>query len=262
MDASWHGLATRYESACHLRALLTEMASGKMALQYWPLWAKGLAPGVALEVSGADWELAPAPGSKGTGNLWNEWLEMKPTTPWGFLPNLILPSGKKIGSELAILQYLARHYETLRGANEDDELTSQELLHQGEELYQKITKNVPTAMESVPAAQFNEFWNGSDKATHSKKQGLVVYLQQFEDFFGKCGGSGGKYTSTGTTIGEIKVFATMQILIKLQADILEPYPKLKEFVDTLMKDSRVAGVVNQKAKNMTANSWNPYFKKA
>ena len=99
-------------------------------LLYWPIKGKNLGPALALELSGMGWKVGAGPGSKGTGELWEEWLEIKPTTPWGYLPNLAVPGGKTIGNELAILQYIARKHPAFGGETDSDFNTSQELLHQ------------------------------------------------------------------------------------------------------------------------------------
>merc|ERR1711977_267895 len=102
-----------------------------------------MATAIALEIAGIPWELGDTPGSKDTGDLWGEWLEMKPSTVWMFLPNLDIGGGEKIGSELAILQFIARKAPALAGASDTEFRISQELLHQAEELYQKMAKNIP-----------------------------------------------------------------------------------------------------------------------
>merc|ERR1719379_2005602 len=151
------------------------------SLVYWPLKAKNIASVVALEVSGLEWGVGARPGSKGTGDLWAEWLEMKPKTPWGFLPNLTVPGGDDIGSELAILQYIGRKKPLLAGESDKDFAISQELIHQGEELYQKITKFVPTVMEKDKSPDaYKNFMTNGDKTTHSAAQGLPVYMGHFE----------------------------------------------------------------------------------
>ena len=44
----------------------------------------------------------PPPFDDGT------WGELKPQTPWGTLPTLLLPSGEIIGQQRAILRYLGK----------------------------------------------------------------------------------------------------------------------------------------------------------
>jgi len=128
---------------------------------------------------------------------------MKPNTPWGFLPNLTVGGGETIGSELAILQFLGRRcVRKLGGATEAEFRISQELLHQSEELYQKMSKFVPTIMAPDKSPEdFEKFWFGTDRNTHSSNQGLPVYLAQFEEYYLKVGGKDGKFTDSGITVG-------------------------------------------------------------
>eukprot|EP00411_Alexandrium_monilatum_P024460 CAMPEP_0175224616 /NCGR_PEP_ID=MMETSP0093-20121207/21942_1 /TAXON_ID=311494 /ORGANISM="Alexandrium monilatum, Strain CCMP3105" /LENGTH=253 /DNA_ID=CAMNT_0016518261 /DNA_START=65 /DNA_END=826 /DNA_ORIENTATION=+ len=224
---------------------------GKVKLVYWPILAKNIAPAIALEVGGFDWEMAPGPGSKGTGNLWAEWLEMKPTTVWGFLPNVELSGGTRLGSELAILQFIARKVPALAGANEKEMIISQELLHHSEELYQKVTARVPTMMEPDKDTEvFRNFMTGADATTHSKNQGLQVYLTQFENFYTKCGGKLGKMTSSGTTIGEIKLYATLKLLLLVQGDLLASYPNLTAFMGAYEANPTVNRVMTERCKGL------------
>lgn len=228
-----------------------------MTLTYWPLFAKGIAPAIALEVSGLPWQLGAAPGSKGTGDIWSEWLEMKPNTSWGFLPNLETGDGGRIGSELAILQYLARCAPMLDGATDADIRISQELLHQSEELYQKIAKNVPTTMDpNKDPNAFGDWWLGNDPTTHSNAQGLQVYLNQFENFYISVGGAGGRFTSQGSTIGEIKLYATLACLILIDNEILRDYPNLLEFYLGWEANPAVKNLLDRA---MGEWGWNQYF---
>lgn len=223
-----------------------------MQLQYWSIVAKNIAPAVALELGGFDWEMGAGPGSKGTGDLWGEWLEMKHDTVWAYLPNLILADGTKIGTELSIMQYLARKNPSLAGADDKEFLVSQDLLHQAEELYQKFAQKVPTVMaQDKSAEEYQKFINGADKDTHSNAQGLQVYLAQFEDYFTKVGGKDGKFTSSGMTIGEIKLFVTLQLLVMVKADALSAYTNLSKFVSNFTGNGKVAAILEGKARNMT-----------
>lgn len=224
----------------------SKVVPGKLELLYWPILAKNIAPAIALEIGGFQWELGAGPGSKGTGDLWAEWLEMKFSTVWCFLPNLKLPAGQQIGSELAILQFLARKVPALAGTCDRDFMISQELLHQSEELYQKLTAKVPTIMaKDKSPTEFEEFWCGADKTTHSNKQGLQVYLAQLEDFYAKSHGSGGKFTSTGTTIGEIKLYATLKLVVLVRSDALASYQNLEAFMKKYEADPKVAAIMGQ-----------------
>jgi hypothetical protein len=210
-------------------------------LTYWPLFGKGAAPVIALQVGGFQWQLGAAPGSKGSGDLWAEWLEMKPYTPWGFLPNLDIGQGELIGSEFAILQFLAkRGGAPLQGATDAEFRISQELLHQSEELYQKLSQKCPTIMApDKSVADFEALWLGVDRESHSSQQGIPVYLTQFEEFYAKVGGRDGLFTSSGVTIGEIKLYATLAVLLLIDNGILQNYPGLLEFYMRWENDPRV-----------------------
>lgn len=218
---------------------------GKVQLVYWPIRAKNMASALALELGGFDWEMGAGPGSKGTGDLWAEWLEMKPACTWKFLPNLVLPDGERIGSELAILQFLARKSTLLAGSCDRDFVISQELVHQSEELYQKISSKVPTIMaKDKNPEEFEKFMAGADQTTHSNAYGLQVYLSQFDEFYTKCGGGEGRFTSSGETIGECKLFATLHLLPPLQSsDVFAKFPNVALFYSTFAMKAKVKAVM-------------------
>lgn len=223
--------------------------SAKFELTYWPIKAKNIAPALAMEFAAMEWELGAGPGSKGTGDLWAEWLEIKPNTVWGYLPNLKTPDGKVIGNELAILQCIARKNPALGGESDEDYLASQELLHQSEELYQKLGKICPTIMAKDKSADdFKAFWAGNDPNTHSASQGLLVYLSQFEQFMTKCGAGDDKYTASGTTIGELKLFATL-VLIQLVDGSTQFPPNVTKFMARLNDHAKVKEVLDVKLKD-------------
>eukprot|EP01063_Lacrimia_lanifica_P008997 TRINITY_DN16043_c0_g6_i1.p1 TRINITY_DN16043_c0_g6~~TRINITY_DN16043_c0_g6_i1.p1 ORF type:complete len:252 (+),score=98.89 TRINITY_DN16043_c0_g6_i1:114-758(+) len=201
-----------------------------------------------MEVAGAEWELGAKPGDKETGDLWGEWLHMKWEQVWGFLPNLQLADGTRVGSELAILQYLARKYPVLAGATDEDFVKSQDLLHQAEELWTKLATKASTVMQEKPKADFDAFVNGDDKNTHCSSQGLQVYLWQFDEFFAKRGGTAG-----GFSIGEVKLFAVLAVLETVVSGAVkaDKFPHLKAFYDRVAADPRVQSVLKGAAKNMT-----------
>jgi hypothetical protein len=214
-------------------------------LLYWPIKAKNIAPALALTFTGSDWKSGAGPGSKGTGDLWAEWLDIKPTTTWGYLPNLVVPGGKTIGNELAILQFIARKNPAFGGESDADFHTSQELLHQSEELYQKLAKWVPTIMAADKSPEdFKAFWRGNDARMHSSSYGLLVYLAQFETFMATCGVGNDRYTAFGTTIGEIKLFATLYLVTLIDPQLQLP-GNVAAFVSRFNEEKAVVATLDK-----------------
>ena len=86
-------------------------------LNYWNIPGRGESIRVLLALGGIKFEnnfvplplplenpenQSPPPFDDGT------WGELKPQTPWGTLPTLLLPSGEIIGQQRAILRYLGK----------------------------------------------------------------------------------------------------------------------------------------------------------
>ena len=102
---------------------------GKCKLTYFPVFAKGPGPALALAHSGLDFEIANP----------EDWASMKPTTPWGHLP-LLEVGTLVIGHELAILSVIGRQSCKMGGAGSAEFAVSQQLMSQAEDIYQKIQK--------------------------------------------------------------------------------------------------------------------------
>jgi hypothetical protein len=56
-------------------------------------------------------------------------------------------------------------------------------------------------------------------------------LAHLEKFHATCGAGDGKYTSCGTTVGEIKLFVTLHILVMIKADCLDAFSSTKKFCE-------------------------------
>ena len=60
---------------------------------------------------------------------------------------------------------------------------------------------------------------------------MAVYLVLLEKFHGSCGGTAGKYTASGITVGECKLFTMLHCLVMIKPDVLSGYPAVKDFYD-------------------------------
>merc|ERR1712230_305063 len=84
-----------------------------MCLFYFPINGKGTAAALALSHSGCEWE--------GSHVQFQQWGEMKPTTPWGHVPLLSVPGlDEPIGHEMAILNFIGRKFPAMGGETEKD----------------------------------------------------------------------------------------------------------------------------------------------
>merc|ERR1719410_2028691 len=95
---------------------------------------------------------------------------------------------------------------------------------------------------------FKVFWTGSDTNTHSSAQGLLVYLSQFEGFLGKCGAGQDKFTTTGKTVGELKLFATLFMVQLVDPQLALP-DGLAAFMARLGAEGKVKAVMDEKLKD-------------
>mmetsp|Transcript_69967 Transcript_69967/g.163697 ORF Transcript_69967/g.163697 Transcript_69967/m.163697 type:complete len:244 (-) Transcript_69967:49-780(-) len=196
---------------------------GKVKLHYFNVFAKGPAIALALHHGGLDWE----------GVFPSNWKDFKPTTPFGELPILEV-QGKMIGHEFAILSYLAKCSPALGGANDEEFLISLQIASQAEDIYQKLGKyqNTIGLKDKCSAEDLRAFWEDTDTAKHNREYGIHAYLQYLEKFYIKIAGKGGntgKFTTSGVSVGECKLFTMLHCLALIKPTVLTPYPGLQNF---------------------------------
>mmetsp|Transcript_83860 Transcript_83860/g.164204 ORF Transcript_83860/g.164204 Transcript_83860/m.164204 type:complete len:230 (+) Transcript_83860:77-766(+) len=213
-----------------------------MALKfsYFPLWAKGPACAVALELSGLAWEGSSPDPTK------PEWKEMKQQTPWRELPVLEVPGAGMIGHELAILNFIGSKVPAMAGATEKDFWVSQQIMHEAEDVYQKLVRIQDTiyAKHKVPNEQMQAFWgNEPDFTPHNREFNVSTYLYLLEEFLSKHGCGDGKFTTTGTTVGECKLWSSLHALKLIKDDVLAKFPGLTAFYTRFCAEPAAAGIL-------------------
>lgn len=202
--------------------------TGPVKFIYFPLFAKGPATALALNHSGIEWE------GCGPGAVEGGWQVLKPTLPWRELPVLEVPGVGTIGHEVAILSFIATELcPAVAGANVQERVVSSQLLSQAEDIYQKLVKVQPTSKatdDKVSKEDYEKMWGDTNQATHNRNYGFHVYLTLLEEYYTTCGtAANGRFTSSGTTVGECKLFASLHSLKMIKDEILEGYPNLQAF---------------------------------
>ncbi|KAJ1452933.1 hypothetical protein M885DRAFT_525614 [Pelagophyceae sp. CCMP2097] len=202
-----------------------------MKLTYFNLWAKGPASGLALMHSGLHWEgVNPA-----------AWKEMKPTTPFGELPVLEVEGLGMIGHEAAILNYIERANPAK--LSDRDFAVSQQLLSEGEDMYQKLVKFQDTlyAKDKCSKAENDALWSAVDCTVHNRAQGMRVHLLHLERL--AAGGAAGAYTAAGFSVGECKLFASLHAIKLIKPDILSEFPAVLAFYNRFHDDAKTQAFI-------------------
>ena len=202
---------------------------GPLELYYFGVFAR-VASLFALEHSGLEY-VYKSPG--------NNWKELKPTLAWRCLPCLKnLPAehttafaGGEIGQETAILYYIAAACSStkLKGDSFADELISQQLLGEGEDIYNHLA-NIKGNLVSHEQALI--FWSKAtaDPTSHNRKFGIYVIMSLLETFYRKCNnGHGandsnrteGKFTESGCTVDEIKLLTSLHSVYMIDASVFD-----------------------------------------
>ena len=212
---------------------------GKYKLTYFALWAKGPAPALALAFSGLDW----------TGDDAINWNgQTKAKAAWNILPNLDIPGDElKIGHEGAVLNYIGKKVPSMAGETDRDFAASQQLFFVGEDIYNKLVSHIDTTFEKKGKDKAREsFWGMDNDTTHNYRYGLKVYLKQLEDFYKQSGNSVevGKFTTTGTTVGECKLFSSLHACVMIKGvDIFKESPSVASFYTRFLNEKNTQAVI-------------------
>jgi len=185
----------------------------------------------------------------------DDWKSMKAKTPFLELPILEVPGIGTIGHELAILNYIGQQSPAMGGANSKEFVISQQLMNQAEDIYQKLTK-LKTGLISGEDAE--AFWSDEDEQTHNRNFGIKVFLKLLEGFYANCGGTGGKFTSSGTTVGECKLFATLHTCKLIKDGLLTSYPGLSRLYDRFAAEEKTQAIL--KGTGKMPGEFAQYFK--
>ena len=65
-------------------------------------------------------------------------------------------------------------------------------------------------------------------------------MAQLDDYYTKLGLGGGKFTTTGRTVGECKLFSSLHALVMCKSDILSKYAGLTAFYDRFKGEKETA----------------------
>jgi len=216
-----------------------------MTLTYFPLLAKGLGPALCAELSGLEWK-----GNSDTGFAMAKWGELKDTgkPPFGQLP-LLEANGINVGQSVAIVNYIGRLAGT-EGKDDAEYAMSQMLLAEGEDLYALMQKFQPTIM-----AGYHEKGKGGPKENEKFwAEAVPAELAKLEKLLAK--GPGDAFTSSGTTVGELYLFAMLHQMKLVEPDFLKGTPALLKFYEQTKAHAGVAKVLEGKS---SMGELNPYF---
>jgi len=202
-----------------------------MEFTYFPLWAKGPAPALALAHGGLEHtcKLQPLDAS---------WPPKKASLTWSALPSLEVPGLGQVGQQIAILNFIAeRGGPKLKGADEKEFAISQELMQEGEDIYCAIMNRGAATIFAKDKNKdtYEKFW-ADDAVVHNQQQGMTRFLQLLEKYYQDLKCSGGKFTASGVSVGECKLFESLHICVLIKAELLNGYPGLKEFYDRFKAD--------------------------
>lgn len=154
----------------------------------------------------------------------------KEHSPFGQLPLLTGPDGFALGQSMAIARFVARKANLL-GDNDADFAKSEMLLEESVDLANVVGK-----------AHY-----GADRKAEMDKvfaEAVPKHLAALEKL-----ATGDSFTGK-VLAGDLAVFAILNILVKLQADVLDNTPKVKAFYEKLAGDDKLKGLVDDETIGM------------
>jgi len=225
-------------------------STAPLKFTYFPVFGRGPSIAFALEHSGLDWE----------GCFPENWSELKGKTHWRHLPLLEYGEGKSLGHEAAILNFIGHLKPEMAGTSADDFSASQQLLSGSEDLFKKLGQVQPTFYSGPKVSQeeYDALWSSSaSQSAHNKEFGFHVLLQLLEEFHQACGAGPGKFTSTGKTVGECKLFTILHILKTVKEDAFAPFPNVGAFYETFAADPKTKDILETGGR--MGGQFKPYF---
>ncbi len=191
------------------------MSTEKYVLHYWPIRARAFWPAIVASVGGVDLE-------------WNaavQWPEFKSETPFGQIPVLTGPNDLKIGQSLAIGRFLARKGNLL-GETDAEYAASEQAIAEFDDLWTLIAK----AMYGADRTK------GMDELFAT---GLKPHLDALSKLL-----KGDTFTGK-VLAGDLALFTAFDILISLEANVLDAHPVLKAFYAKVAAIDKVKAVTGR-----------------
>jgi hypothetical protein len=96
----------------------------------------------------------------------------------------------------------------------------------------------------LTAEQLEQFWKGSKATEHNKQFGISDHLDHIENFHALCGTSAdGRFTSSGTTVGECKLFTNLHSCVMARPDCLDAHPAVADFYSAFLELEQTQDIV-------------------
>lgn len=200
-------------------------AKGPVTIVYFGVKARAFLPMLVAEVGGVPYVWKKV--------AMEDWAPLKGNTPFGQLP--IMEHGDiVIAQSTAIAAYIGRLAGML-GTEDADFAMSQMLVAQYEDMLNAMAKSY---YSSNKAADMEEYLSVKLPADLGKIEKLV---------------SGG-FTNE-RTIGELAIFAFLNIIMDLKADVLEAFPAINAFYKHLAAQPKVAAFLNNAGEVWYKKDW-------
>merc|ERR1711998_152365 len=206
-------------------------------LNYFPLTAKGFGVSLVLEDSGIEWESNDfgGQGLKTLKEAFPIWGAKKAeTTPFHQLP-VLYADNQEIGQCTAICQYIGYKAGTL-GSTDRDYAMNGMLLHVADETYDCMYKNLPAIVDKVHNYD-HKTREAYDTLFNEQVPG---HLKNLENLVENPDG----FTTTGTTPGELYLWAFLHQLLTCESNVLDNFPRIQAWHQKVAQRPSVGKVLS------------------
>eukprot|EP01060_Flectonema_neradi_P002375 TRINITY_DN11452_c0_g3_i2.p1 TRINITY_DN11452_c0_g3~~TRINITY_DN11452_c0_g3_i2.p1 ORF type:complete len:213 (+),score=50.53 TRINITY_DN11452_c0_g3_i2:46-684(+) len=207
-----------------------------MKLTYFPLMARGLPITLALEHNQCEYE--------GEVITFDAWPAKKASgdCPLGQLPILTTDDVGTIAQTSSILSYIGKKFNG-EGKDLKEKVISDSLFGVAEDIWNELNFRQPSVVHPVKGTKeaLSKMWS---EWMPNKLKPIENYIQH-ED----------RFTESGTTIGELGLFASLHLLVLLHDDILDATPKLSAFYKRVLSLPATKKVLNGESKMGTIQQY-------
>jgi len=199
-------------------------------LIYFPFRARGETTRALFNLAGVEYENA----IQDPGN----WSQVKPTTPWGGLPVLIV-DGQQIAQSLSVNRFVAKRLGFM-GKNDVEEA-----------LIDSVFETVNELIEAAQVPVLTNFFKNTE-AAEAKRQSFIQkspgVLASLERFLISNKGGDGYFVGDSISLADIHFFVIFETATTNAGftDVLKPYPKLTALFNRVAKIPNMAKYLKER----------------
>lgn len=195
-------------------------------LSYFPIPGRGESVRLALAMAGAEFMDNRVP--------FKEWATLKPSTPWGSMPILLLADGTQLSQQRSLLRFIGR----MSGLYPEDPMAA---CHCDEVM--DVLDDLQNSLNAVGRGM-EQKEKGEARAAAAAADGPIGLLLGKIDAFAAAHGTGGHVVGGSMTVADIMIATVVANACSgffdgVPADTIKLYPNIQAVRKTVMTDPAV-----------------------